>query len=242
MTIDESYKFLNFISNKNQSGNITPINFNIVAKEAQLEFYNKEYKVWEATQEITDNLAPFLVHKLIQVDNDGKIFYPSDYVHVSSCGIIYNWKDNYGKNQSEPREVKERNNADFRTALNDRVAPPTLKIPIFTSYSDYIQFLPKNISRVEFDYLRKPKDPVWDYDIVNGRPKFVSRGYSITANTQLNGNPLSVPRKSQSQDFEFPENVHKQIVYAMSTLLGINLRENDFVQYSEMEKNNPTQS
>ena len=40
MNIDEAYRFVQFVSNKEQRGNVTPSQFNLAAKSASLEYYD----------------------------------------------------------------------------------------------------------------------------------------------------------------------------------------------------------
>ena len=63
--------------------------------------------------------------------------------------------------------------------------------------------LSKDLGSVNFDYLREPTTPIWDYDIVNGRPVYAPPGTAITNNPDVNGVLYPLPRLSQSNSFEF---------------------------------------
>ena len=213
MTIDECYRFLMFISNKTQSGAVQPANFNIAAQRAQMQLFGQEIKHWQESQEVTDALKNFLVTATLNVPvTTGQVGYPADYAHTSTMGAYY---APLGKEVP----VMEVDNDEFRSRSVSEVVVPTKRFPIYTYYSGYMQFLPKDISFVMMDYFRIPANPVWGYTVTNGRPVY---------------NP------STSVDFEFPDTSHNDLVFMMCSYLGINIREADLVQYSELMKTQNT--
>lgn len=216
MTIDEVYRFVNFISNKVQSGTVQPSNFNLTAQRAQMEYFERAYAVWQSTQNITDELKPFLTTSILSVDTFGKSAYPVDYVHSSSI------RRNYIKSSScntapvaYEIDVKEIDNDEIGSILSSSICAPTDRYPYVTYYDNYLQFFPKKPGVAFLDYLRKPKDPFWNFTVVSNRPVF---------------NPIG------SQDFEFPDEAQNKIIFMMCSYLGINLREGDLINYSEMQK------
>ena len=211
MNINEAYNFLSFISNKNQSGTPTPIQFNQMASRAQWEFFEKEYLKWQQTQDVTDALAIFLTSLSTSVSVTGKLSYPSDYEHASSMRHYFVKQNNQGI-EVPVIEVDNNKYADY---VESEIVTPTLRAPIFTAYSTYIQFAPYNIGQATFDYFRTPKEPIWAYTTVNNRPVY---------------DPIN------SIDWELPNQCHNQLIFMMASYLGINLREQDLIQYSEIQK------
>lgn len=211
MNINEAYTFLNFISNKNQSGTVTPSQFNQMATQVQWEYFEKDYVKWQQTQDVTDALAIFLKSLVTSIPNTGQLAYPSDYEHVTSVRHYYVKNNNSGIEVP----VNEVDNDKYAERVQSEVMPPTLRFPIWTAYSNYMQFEPKNIGLITFDYFRKPIDPVWGFTIVNNRPV-----YDPTTSTQ----------------WELPPQTHNILTFEMCSLLGINLREDQLVQYSELQK------
>lgn len=211
MNINEAYEFLNFISNKNQSGTVSPSEFNQLAPNAQWEYFENEYAKWQQTQDITDALSVFIKHLATSVSATGRFPTPVDYNHAISAGHYF-VKDN---NRGIDVPVVEVDNDKYREYLQSEIITPTLRFPIWTSYSDYMQFEPKNIGLISFDYFRKPIPPVWAYTTVNSRPVY-NRVLSI--------------------NWELPEQCHLKLVFIMTSYLGMNLRMSDLVQYSEMQK------
>lgn len=88
MTIDQVYKFVNFIIKKSNSGGyLTPDEFNLIINRAQVQYFNKLYgnqndyrydrpvpKIsYAVTEKISDSLAPFLSNKtVVSIDAGGR--------------------------------------------------------------------------------------------------------------------------------------------------------------------------
>ena len=211
MNINEGFTFLNFISNKNQSGTVTPSQFNQLADRAQMEFFEKDYAQWQLTQDITDALSVFLKSLATSVPTDGRLIYPSDYLHTSSMRHYFVFNNGGGKEVS----VEEVDNLEFGQRTQSEIVIPTLRHPIYTDYADYMQFEPKNIGLITMDYFRQPTSPVWGFTLVNNRPVY---------------------NAATSTDWELPNETHSELVAIMASYLGINLRENDLIQYAELQK------
>ena len=211
MTIDEVFRFVDFISNKNQTGTPSPSQFNQMAERAQWEYFERDYKVWQSTQEITDALHTFLKTTPTSVPATGQLLFPSDYLHTTSIRHYYVRKDNTGIEVP----VKEINNDEIGDVMQSEIVKPTLRYPVCSYYGTYIQFEPKNIGLITFDYLRKPVTPVWAFTTVNNR---------------------AVYNAAASIDFELPNETHNTLVMMMCSYLGINLQEGSLVQYAEMQK------
>ena len=211
MNINEAFEFLNFISNKNQSGEVSPSEFTRMASRAQWEFFSREYEKWQQTQDITDELAVFLKSWATAVSTTGQLTYPSDYQHAISIRHYYVKNNNTGIQVP----VKEVDNSQYGDYLQSEIVTPTLRFPIWTTYNDYMQFEPKNIGLVTFDYFRTPIDPLWAYTTVNNRPVY---------------DPIN------SIDWELPSQTHNELVMMMLSYLGMNLRMPDLVQFSELQK------
>jgi hypothetical protein len=210
MSIDELFQFLNYLSNKNQSGNIKPAQFNISAERCQIEYYNKQYREFQKTREVTDAISIWLVDAIINPDASGQVLYPPDYKHVAGIRHI-----RFVNGIATPVSVEEVATNDLGTILMSQVTPPTLKYPKVAYYNTYLQFYPKNVGAIQFDYLRGPIVPVWGYNIVNNRPVY---------------NPAT------SVDFEAVDGSLNEITMMMLSQLGIYLSSQQVIQYAEQLK------
>lgn len=98
---------------------------------------------------------------------------------------------------------------------NDPLCPPAAGYGICTFYNTVIQFYPITLSNVKITYFKTPVKPEWAYTIVSSR--FV---YDDT----------------NSVDIEWKENIHPELRAKSLEYLGINLREGDLVQFSQIKK------
>jgi len=89
MTIDQVYKFVNFIIKKSNSGGyLTPDEFNLIINRAQIQYFNKLYGnqndyrydrpvpkiAYAITEKISDSLAPFLSNKtVVSIPGSGRV-------------------------------------------------------------------------------------------------------------------------------------------------------------------------
>lgn len=208
MDINQAFTFLNFISNKNQSGSVSPSQFNQIADRAQMEFFEKDFRHWQQSQEVTDALGVFLKKLSTSVPLTGKLVYPSDYIHFASSRHYY---AQIGKEV----QVENVENSEYGVRVDSEVTPPSLRFPILTEYDTYMQVEPKDIGLISLDYFRQPSSPVWGYTTVNNRPIY-------NAATSVN--------------WELPNETHNALVMMMCSYLGMNIREGELIQYSEMQK------
>lgn len=232
MNIDEVYKFMSFISNKSQSGNLTPKDFNSILPRAFSEWVMKRYHnvkaqlpngealiSWQQNQKISDDLK-FLLTKLgsVVVSPDGTVDLPADYLHLSSLRYRYTYLDN-GTLKVLEDDVDVVRDSEIGGMLGSYIFKKHIdakKKVIAAIYSTYIQFYPNDIQTAIVTYLRKPIDPVWAFTVVNGRPVY---------------------DPANSVDLEAPDEAANEIMMMALSYLGINLREQELIQYSEMLKN-----
>ncbi len=210
MNIDKTYQFLNFIVNKTQSGPITPAQFNLIAQRSQIDFYNSDYKIFQETRVVSDELSPFIVAAIVNPDAAGQVSYPSDYVHVAGIRHLY-----YKNNVAIPVPVREVSSNELGELLMSQVAPATNKYPAMCYYDTYMQFAPKNLKAIQFDYLRSPAIPVWAYTVVNNRPVYDA---------------------ANSVDLEVKDQYQNEIVAMMASYYGINISSAMVVQYAQEMK------
>jgi len=232
INVNELYQFVQFVANKSQSsGTITPSQFNLVLKRAYTQWvterYNDPTKMsvgsnipsrygYQLNQKITDDIKHLIVDPAIyQVDKDGKLEYPGDYLHISSCRYKYRKQLDCEDIITKEVDVKAMKDSEIGHVLTSQIVPPTKRYPYLAFYKDYIQFFPKDLGQVVMTYLKKPDTPEWTYTTVNGRPVF------DTAN---------------SVDVDAPDEAMNEIAFRVLSFLGMNIREQMLVQYSEQIK------
>lgn len=231
MNIDKVYNFLNFVSAKGASrfsGNLSPKEFNLSIARSFSEWVMKSYnnvdadrptkEGYERNQKITDNLSFLKVPEyVVQVGVDGRFPKPDNYLHLNY--ISYNKAVLIdGVTDVTVKGVDIVRDNELSKFLGSHIYKKALRKKDYvmaTVGADNITVYPNDVQRVNFSYLRKQIDPVWAFTLQNGRPVY---------------DPVN------SVDLEAPDEVANEIIMMAASYLGINIREPELVNYSEMMK------
>lgn len=219
MNINEVYTIVQFIANKNQSGYISPDDFNNAFNLAQQQYFRQlieDIQGWDANrkrirlpmgnaQPTIQKVAPFIIKvTATPVPGTGILNKPADLANLLAVRV--------GDNTKRVWRVEHDRIADH---LSSAVDPPA-ESPIFTEYGTSYQFYPLSIGTVSFDYLRTPPDAVWAYTMSGGRPIY-DAGASI--------DPLWA-------DTEITE-----VIIRVLLMFGISIQAPQLVQYYGSIKN-----
>lgn len=221
MTIDQVYKFIDFIIKKSNSGGyLTPDEFNLIINRAQIQYFNKLYGnqndyrydrpvpkiAYAITEKISNSLSPFLSDSTaLTVDSNGQVNIPSDLFQTVSMthtidGIEY-----------EITRVEQDRIANNLSSYYDA---PSSDFPIYSQLRTKFQFYPKNLGTANLYYLKKPTDMVWGYTTVSGRPVY-NAGTSV---------------QPQWKDMDMNE-----IIYIALSYIGVNLKDPDVSQFAQLK-------
>ncbi|OPZ49412.1 MAG: hypothetical protein BWY95_00069 [Bacteroidetes bacterium ADurb.BinA104] len=225
MTLFEMYELIELVLNKDYGGNIvTPARFRQLIKVVNINKFKEKYGLPEEYQpgrpvpleyaEITlknqDDLRYFKIPLMNTPCPVGLLPYPADYAHRDQ--IIYNHSVTIdGVVTIVPRQVEVLRETEAAGRRGNYTKRPTVTNPIAVVRSTGIQIYPVTITAVDFTYYRWPVEPVFEYNQYEGY---------ITYNS------------ASSTEFEWPEDVHIDLVRMMLEYLGVNLREADIVQYA----------
>lgn len=168
-TIDECKKQTEFIAGKaGYNGYISPNDFILLFNKAQLQFFQRQYARYYATQEISDSLSVFLSDPYsVAIPNDGvfEIDENLKLLHIDSITHTYN-----GKAYPVVRVEKDR----LANHLSSEYDAPDLQFPIYTQFKASIQFFPANLATASMVYLKIPTPVKWAYTLVSSRPVYDS--------------------------------------------------------------------
>ena len=231
INVNSVYEFLQFISNKSQSGFLTPKDFNKSISRAVYELITKRYHNvkqqkpdgssmvgFEQNQKITDDLRYLIVVNEAYKVNNGIITLPNDYLHLSTISYVRNDLDKEGELKSDLINFSILRDSELAAQLSSVLFGKRIKngkLGVARFIGDKIEIFPKTISTVKLVYLRKPKTPIWGFNVVNNKPVYSA---------------------SKSTDIELPEDCMNELVFMCASYLGMNLREAELVQYSETLK------
>lgn len=238
MTIDEIYRLVQTFANKEQRGFITPKDFNLLAKQAQLELYNKRLSiVIEKSQPkksagfYAESLTPDLAEQDISRFLTEEKFNAYDATNSwegSSFEINYDYivsifimpSEELGITTNIPVDMVSPK--DVNQILRSSLVKPSLEFPIAllaqSGTSSRVHLFPESISdsnaNVVVWYYDCSKDnaPLWDYVTIAGKPVY---------NSATSIQPAISKR------------VHGELVVKILEYLGVTIREADLVQYAQ---------
>jgi hypothetical protein len=215
LNVDVFKKTAEFISNKVQSGGtVTASQFSLIANQAQLAVFERDWAQFVATGHSSDFMDWFLKNITVTPDMvTGYVPYPSDYQHTAGVRSYYNRKE---------RPVEAVENKMWGEVQASQIMQPTKTFPKYTEFSTEFRFLPRDIGIVMLDYWKIPTVPVW--------------GYTIVLNEQVYDPTTSV-------DFEWPEFAINQVLAVYLALIGVNLKDEvleGFIQEFKKDTNIPS--
>lgn len=211
-------------ANKNNFGYITPEDFNLFAKQAQLsifEDYFYQYNLWIIKQnvrqsgsgysDIVKNIENVIdgfstISTLTNVPTTSNFNIPADCYYLNSL--------RYGN-----KEI-DKVTADKILYLNSSnlTAPSTL-YPAYVLNDSLVTVYPTTVaSNVSLQYIRYPKDPKWTYvNIVAGEPLFDQSAVDY-------------------QDFELPLTDEPLLVSKILEFAGLSIREAEVNTFGNIEE------
>jgi hypothetical protein len=200
-------------------GYITPESYNEAIRYINQEQINDLLKVFEEKREITDDLIPFVITKgdnnstPLRQDNFGYVNLPEDYWYYIRAHFLTFDSEDCDTVSIEPRPIEFLNQADFGYRIGTNILKPTVKHPIAAIQNNKWLVQPVTTQGIVFTYLRKPNDPNYDYDIINGEIIYLPPG-----TFHADGSP------SASVEFEYPDSVHLNLIQLIVKYFSINIR------------------
>tara|TARA_R100000951_G_scaffold82959_5_gene70665 strand:- start:10721 stop:11464 length:744 start_codon:yes stop_codon:yes gene_type:complete len=228
------------ILNKNNYGYISPADFNLFAKQAQLQIfdeyfsdYNKQLNKENARQSGTGyaNISKSLIEVIdfFSVTNnltnvsDNTFSLPSetttgDDYYLLNKVLCYDTTTTPRTLRGEAEYVTHSNITLLNTS---HLTAPSINYPAYTTEGSLLTVFPASFNTtnsVQCQYIRYPKAPQWTFS-------------SVTA-----GEPIFNPNVSGYQDFELAIDDEYRLVNRILQQCGISIREGDVYQYANSEE------
>ena len=224
------------VLNKNNYGYITPDDFNLYAKQAQLDifddyFYDYNYQINKENarasgtgyadirkgyEEVIDGLSET---KTLTQDAANSYFLPSqlttgdDYYLLNKL-LCFNGATFLG-------EAERVSHSDATYLTTSMLTAPTEMFPAYVQNGSAITVFPDTINgatQVQAQYIRYPKDPKWTYV------------------TLTNGEPVFDASQPDYQDFELAIDDQVDLVIKILQYAGMSIREVQAVQFAKAEE------
>ncbi len=220
MDIDESYRLIQLLYNKSQSGNILPADYNNAAAICQISLVNDllgneaQYQPgmpipktgFSINQKNREELRPIITPFSTIAVASGLAAYPEDYLYYDTMtttgGLL----------------IKEATPDEIAILNQSQIKPPSTTYPSFVLHSDGMRIYPTSITSMKLSYVRTPITPIWNYTTVNNEPVYAATGGEIG-----DGN---------SHDFELSPLTHIRICMKIAQYFGMNLSMAEVTQYA----------
>tara|TARA_A100001515_G_scaffold65919_1_gene52175 strand:- start:14719 stop:15402 length:684 start_codon:yes stop_codon:yes gene_type:complete len=179
VNVDTVYQKVLIIANKEQRGYITPLEFNLLASQAQMEIFNNYFVEMSQLKNIPGNESEYsdaiktLNEKISifkKIDNNlfySNLFfrYPDD---LYKLGTVYFVALQNGNIHTDGVEVQEITDDELLDYHSSPLTTPTVKRPIYIRREKDIRVYPDAITfGIKCSYIRKPVKPEWGYVVVN---------------------------------------------------------------------------
>lgn len=230
------------ILNKNNYGYISPSDFNLYAKQAQMEVFEEYFSEYnkitnmenartsgsdyaDLKKPIAEAMEVFIqTSVLAQVGIASNRFYLPSVITTGYDYFMINKILCYDASLPErvyKGEADKMTHSKITLLINSNLTPPTEKYPVYTQEGNILTVYPNTINlpnEVDAVYFRYPKDPKWTYvNLFNGEPTFDQS-------------------QSDYQDFEVPIEDEYKIVSKILQYAGMSIREVMAVQFGGAEE------
>lgn len=229
------------ILNKNNYGYLSPSDFNLFAKNAQLAifedyFYQINYQtnkenarmsrsgLSDIGQQLKEIVEYFTIAPIVLTRDANNVYFAPS---VITTGFDYYSILNvycYDTSVTPKRYLGEAEKMDIsRVELlkNSMLTKPSKAFPSYALNENKITILPETINTVnavECQYIRYPKDPKWTFVSLAG------------------GSPSFDQSAADYQDFELPTEAQDDLIVKICQMAGISIRESEVYQYAKSEE------
>lgn len=207
------------VANKNNFGYISPEDFNLYAKQAQIDLFEDyfyQYNQWIVKQnarvsgsgfaDIVKNIEDVIDIFVAESTIASPFTLPSDLYFINRI--------RYGN-----KEVDRVTHDKILNLNSSNLTAPSTLYPVYTSAANLIEVYPTTINSIKVQYIRTPRDPKWTYTSLSG------------------GQPMFNQGAVDYQDFELPQRDEPILVAKILEYAGISIREADLNVFGNTEEN-----
>ena len=217
MNLQETYDFLNFWINKYTGAWYTIPELEMVIDRGQMSLFNDLQVQYATSQRVKDGLSPFReTANFVPSQTSGGIVIVSDLSskqYVTLLDLRIEFTDAAGRDNYVSVKMYNEDELSFR--LMSQIDPLTTEFPVGeVLLGGQFQLYPKTGYTGKVTFLRRPNKPATVYT-VNGRVITIDEN----ASTQL----------------EWLENWQNAVLIKALSSIGINIGEQDILQYSELK-------
>ncbi len=242
ISVDDVYKTVLLILNKEQRGYITPTEFNKIATQVQLEIFENYFQYENRQYRVPDNESEYS-DRYKNVDEKIAIFKELSDGLNKPMGEDYFEQPNdlyklgtviYTDAKGNQIEVQKSQQNDFLYVDMSPLTKPSEKYPIYLYRNNRIYVKPDSIIKyqVKVSYLRKPKDPRWGYTVDTNTGGYIydDTEYDPTGTPPYPDPSVPDPTYWGSTDFELHETEQTELIIKILMYSGVVIRDPSIVQ------------
>ena len=223
--VNKVYRVVLTITNKEQRGYLTPDQFNRIARQAQLDIYEKtfyDYNRAVRKQAVGDfreysDIASNVKDKIDIFAREANLTVTTGIGSIPSNLDLYRLMGVY--NSLRTIEFEEVRKEELPYLLSSKLNQPTSAYPVYYSEANTVRVFPSDYgTSVTIDYLTLPQDPIW--------------GYTTGGNGEL------VYNSGTSQDFEIHESDETDLVVKILAYTGIIIKDPTVIQSAAQKEVN----
>lgn len=206
------------VANKNNFGYISPEDFNLYAKQAQIDMFEDyfyQYNQWIVKQnarvsgsgyaDIVKNIEDVIDIFVTESTINSPFILPPDLYFINRV--------RFGN-----KEVDRVTHDKVLNLISSNLTSPSVLYPVYTSAEKVLTVYPSTIDSVKVQYIRTPRDPKWTYSSLSG------------------GQPMFNQSALDYQDFELPKRDEPLLVAKILEYAGISIREADLNVFGNTEE------
>ena len=218
VSIDNVYKSVLTILNKENRGYVTPREFNDYARQAQLEIFESYFSKANfsaANDSDYSDTKKNVEEKISYFENEDAL---TSGTFSNSAGQstsdYYAFPTNFYRLNyvsSDSVLVEEISSKQFLFVNRSPLTKPTVKNPVYFTHESGVVIKPTGVTDINIGYVRKPNDPKWVGGALNGQ---------ILVNTSGTG----------FNNFELHPSEEPELVAKILSYIGVTLRAQDVLQ------------
>ena len=253
MTIDELYKFIQFIANKEQRGFIKPSEFNMLAERAQIDLINdrvarykgkdKASEVLELSHSVLDDIRTVVERRLLVYNNifipanatpDPNPYPPFDQSKNGAFSYPYDYLHfismHKGGGSGTPRKIKLLTLDQFAKRRSSVIVPINQSNLVAVMIDEGFEVYDAPASEIIETWNAGTLEPFSQSIFLEyvRKPRSPHWGY-----TMVNDMYVFNPSSPNTVELELPEKTHSEIAQRMLSYIGISLRDGEPLGYAE---------
>jgi len=225
VNVDTVYQRVLAIANKEQRGYITPLEFNLLANQAQLSIFEEyftqlnqalavpgnESEYSDIVKTLNEKISLFKTRSALTYSN-GYFPYPSD---MHKLGTLYYRPG--GSSIEKAIEVQEINPDELIDYNKSPLTSPTRSRPIYIRSMSGIEIFskPSIVNNIETSYIKRPTKVEWGYVVTNEQALY---------------------NASTSNDFELHDSEETVLVMKILELAGIIMQKPDLITVGQQKQ------